>query len=213
MASGEEKYRVQVSRVLNNLHRFRGYDWEPGGTSQADGYADSIEGALGLLSHLPVESAFDWVQTEGDRLLSFQQENGIVEGWWGDGNFCRTALMLAFLHSGGTYLLPWRDDLRLSAEKEGIGLRVYLSADASWRGTLHFDPPRHCHFLGMGTDYPRINAFPEWFTVRSLGLYEISGLQDEPVVVLGQELIDGLDIVIASDQPVFLRIRSVRTES
>jgi hypothetical protein len=213
MATGEEKYRDYVLRVLQSLHRFRGYDWEPGETSQADGYADSIEGALGLLNHLPVESAFDWVESEVQLLLSFQQKSGIVEGWWGDGNFCRTALMFAFFHSRGTYCLPWRDDLRLSAEETENGLRVLMSAGAYWKGTLHFDPPRHRYPLGMTKDYPRINAFPEWFTVEALQLYEVTGLKADPLVVLGQELIDGLEVELSGNRPAFLHVQQLNAGS
>jgi hypothetical protein len=213
MASGEGIYRDQVLKVLRNVHRFRSYDWEPGGRSGADGYADSIEGALGLLAHAPVGSAFDWVESEAKRMLSFQQEDGIIEGWWGDGNFCRTAMMYAFFHTKGTYCLPWRDDLRLSGEETEKGLRVYLSASDPWHGTLHFDPPRHSYFLRMNRNYPRINAFPEWFTVEALKLYEVSGLTQDQLVVLGQDLIDGLAVDLTGNQALVVQVRPLQDDS
>ena len=140
-------------------------------------------------------------------MLSFQREDGIIEGWWGDGNFCRTALMYAFFHTKGTYCVPWRDDLRLSGEETEEGLRVHLSAEGPWRGSLYFDPPRHSYFLRMNKDYPRINAFPEWFTVDALQLYEVNGLDSVPSVVLGQQLIDGLEVKLAANQGLSLHIR------
>lgn len=207
MVSGEEQYRNHVQKVLRNLHLYRAYDWEPGKRAGADGYADSIEGALGLLSHVSVDSAHRWVETETRRMLGFQQEDGVVEGWWGDGNFCRTALMFALFQTKGTSCVPWREDLRLSAEPIVDGYRIRLSSSSSWNGRLRFDPTRHCDFLGMDKDYPRINAFPEWFTIESLQLYEIRGLTEDPQIRLGQELIDGLSVELDAVQPLHLQIR------
>ncbi|MBN2287768.1 MAG: hypothetical protein JXQ83_00450, partial [Candidatus Glassbacteria bacterium] len=149
LATGEEKYLDCVRRVLENIHRYRGYRWEPrsDGSQSQDGYADAVEGALGLLCHLPVQSAFDWVETETRRLFGFQQEDGTLEGWWGDGNFARTALMYAFYKTKGTYCIPWREDIRLAAEQTPEGLEVYLKADKAWSGRLCFDPDRHRRFL------------------------------------------------------------------
>jgi hypothetical protein len=213
MATGERKYHDHVLRVLQNIHRFKAYDWEPGKRSGADGYADSIEGALALLAHVPVKTAFEWVETETLRMLGFQQKDGIIEGWWGDGNFCRTTLMYAFFHTKGTYCLPWRDDLRIAATSGDEALRVHLSASAGWKGRLHFDSPRHSYFLRMRRDYPRINTFPEWFPVEPLQIYVVRGLREDPWLVLGQELIDGLAIELNDDQPLVLQIRPVDSSS
>jgi hypothetical protein len=207
LATGEVQYRHRVQKVLENLHQFRAYDWEPGRRSGADGYADSIEGALGLLSHVPVDSAYDWVESEVQRLLSFQQETGIIEGWWGDGNFCRTVLMFAFYHTKGTFCVPWRDELRLSATQVEDGLRICLSSRIPWQGEVCFDPPRHRHYLGMSTNYPRINAFPEWFTVEALRIYEIRGLTEEPQIVLGQELLDGIPVELGEGQQLLIELQ------
>jgi len=214
LATGEEKYRDQVEHVLANISRFKDYAWEPrsDSTQSQDGIADAVEGALGLLSHLPNQSAFEWVEHEILRMLAFQQEDGIIEGWWGDGNFCRTALMYAFYKTKGTWCDPWRKDLKIAAEIDGRALEVYLHADKAWSGRIHFDPPRHRHYLGMSTDYPRINAFPEWYTVRPLDVYEVQGLEKEPVNFLGDELIQGLAVELKGSSALGLTIRQVNMQ-
>ena len=196
MATGEKKYKNYVEHVLKNIHKYRNYKWEPrsGGKQSHDGYADSIEGALGLLCLLPVKTAFDWVETEIQRLFAFQKENGIIEGWYGDGNFARTVLMYAFYKTQGLYCKPWRDDLLLSAERTERGLEVYIQSDKPWTGKICFDPPRHHRYLGMPENYPRINAFPEWYVVEPLSVYIISKNGGEQEKVIGENLITGYDI-------------------
>ncbi|MEA1996188.1 MAG: hypothetical protein U9N45_01050, partial [Gemmatimonadota bacterium] len=211
MATGEEKYRDSALRVLENIHRLRDYNWERRTVNDtvaygADGYADAIEGALGLLSHLRVESAFDWVETETRRMLSWQREDGIIEGWHGDGNFARTALMYAFYKTKGCYAAPWREDIELAAEETENGLEVYLRAKEAWQGRLFFDPPRHRHYLRMKKDYPRINAFPEWFTVEPLGLYRVRIRGGEGDTVLGDCLIKGYPLELKAGETVRLSI-------
>jgi hypothetical protein len=212
LATGEEKYLGYVRRVLENIHRYRDYRWEPrsDNTQSQDGYADAIEGALGLLSHLPVDSAFAWVETEIRRLFEFQKEDGSLEGWWGDGNFARTSLMYAFYKTRGSYCIPWRKDLLLAAEKTGDGLEIYLKAKKAWSGNLCFDPARHSHFLGMNTDYPRINAFPEWFTVEPLEVYLVEQKGAKAIPVLGDNLIRGYPVTLKPGRAVRITVRKER---
>ncbi|MEA2064500.1 MAG: hypothetical protein U9P14_12425, partial [Gemmatimonadota bacterium] len=215
MATGEEKYRDLTLRVLENIHRYRNYNWEPRESSKngygADGYADAIEGALGLLSHLPVESAFDWVETETARFLAMQRRDGIIEGWHGDGNFARTALMYAFYKTKGAYCTPWNKDLFLAAEENSAGdLEVYLHSKKAWSGRLCFDPPRHKVFLGMSADYPRINAFPEWFTAEPLEVYLVK--RDGSASggkVMGSGLISGFELKLQAGETIRLKIRQL----
>ena len=54
-------------------------------------------------------------------MFAMQQPDGIVEGWHGDGNFARTALMYGLWKTQGARLSPWKHSLRLGAvasEKE-----------------------------------------------------------------------------------------------
>ena len=73
MVTGDERYREAVRRVLRNLPRYRGHDWENG---SQDGYADAIESALYLVAREPVPEALDWIESETKRLIAFQQEDG-----------------------------------------------------------------------------------------------------------------------------------------
>jgi len=83
---------IDFRGVLRALPRYRGHDWENG---SQDGYADAIESALYLVNREPVPEALDWIESETARLIAFQQEDGIVERWYGDGN--------ALLREDGAY--------------------------------------------------------------------------------------------------------------
>ena len=98
MVTGEEKYREAVRRVLRNLPRYRGHDWENG---SHDGYADAIESAIYLVNREAVPEALDWIETETARLIAFQQEDGTIERWYGDGNWARTLLLYAMMKTQG----------------------------------------------------------------------------------------------------------------
>src|SRR6478609_8093309 len=68
---------------------------------------------------------------------------GIVEGWYGDGNFNRTSLMYAMWKTQGVSAHPWRADLRYGAVRRGDSLFVVVEAYSAWSGALRFDTPRH----------------------------------------------------------------------
>ncbi|MGC9329289.1 MAG: hypothetical protein ACP5I1_16770, partial [Candidatus Hinthialibacter sp.] len=104
----ESRYYEAVRHVLENIHQYVEYPWEGGGS---DGYADSIEGGLNLLNRIPVNRGFQWVDDSMDILLAKQRPDGIIEGWHGDGNFARTALMYALWKTQGVHILPWRADV------------------------------------------------------------------------------------------------------
>lgn len=207
IATGDSSYLVPVRRALRNLHCYTGYRWEPRGEGEShDGIADAVEGALLLLSHLPEPGALPWVEHEIGRMFDMQRADGVIEGWWGDGNFARTALMYALYKTRGCRLDPWRSDLRIAAEETETGLRVYLNSEKPWNGRLKFDPPRHELWLGMRTDYPRINAFPEWFTAKSLRLYRVSGLPVGEMISTGNGLIEGLEIRLDGIRPLVIEV-------
>lgn len=183
---GVQRYSDAVRHVLGNVHKYVGYPWERGG---ADGYADSIEGAINLLNRLPSESAFQWVDESMKMLFAKQQSDGVIEGWHGDGNSARTALMYALWKTQGITASPWRQDLELGATRlQDQSVRVYLNSPRPWHGELRFDRKRHRDWFRMPFDYPRINQFPEWFTVESERKYEIRGLESGPRVVSGEAL-------------------------
>ncbi len=170
---GVERYREAVRHTLERIGKYLDYRWERGG---ADGYADSVEGAINLLNRIPVDSAWRWVDASMEILLARQRPDGLVEAWHGDGNSARTVWMWTLCKTRGVTAEPWTDDLEIGAVPllEG-GLAVVLRSEFPWRGRLRFDRPRHRDFLRLPLDYPRINQFPEWFVIEAERLYAVNG--------------------------------------
>ncbi len=155
-------YGEAVGFVLKNLPAVADYPWEG---DIADGIADSLEGGLNLMNRVSVPEADSWADHMANRLLAKQRDTGVIEGWHGDGNFARTALMYALWKSQGAYVLPWRSDVGVGAVRSGEDVLITVTAQWPYSGTLHFDKPRHRDYLNMPQDFPRLNQFPEWFTV------------------------------------------------
>jgi len=186
LIDNEPRYWDAAAWALSNIHKYKDYDWENG---SADGYADSIESALNLLNRIPDESASKWVDQSMEFIFSQQGSDGVLEGWHGDGNSARTALMWALQKTQGITASPWRDDLKLGAVRDEDGaVQVFLKSDWDWSGKLRFDRPRHRAPLYLPLDYPRINQFPEWFTVSPTQKCEVR-LGEEPV-----RLVEGVDL-------------------
>lgn len=205
--SGEEKYRWAVLRVLGNLGKYRGYDWEHG---SMDGYADSIEGALYLVAREPVPEALDWIESEMKVLLAGQRADGLVEGWVGDGNWLRTVLLYAFMKTQGCYARDWKAGLELGAASDGGRLYLTLHAPFDWAGNVVFDGQRHRRVLNFRKNYARLNEWPEWYTVRESSLYRIedpdSGIE---ATRLGSELRDGFALRVPAGKTVRLMVSPV----
>jgi hypothetical protein len=199
MVDGVERYRDAVVRVLSNLNQYRGYAWE--GRSH-DGYADSIESAINLYNREPVQGADEWIDSQMRIMLAMQGEDGIIGGWHGDGNFARTAIMYALWKQHGMTVQPWRSDVVLGAVAENGGVSVLIRADEDWTGRLIFDEPRHQTVMHMPLDYPRINQFPEWFTVHSGGSYRIRQGDGAWTVYSGETLREGLPIELSRQEKI-----------
>jgi len=191
MVTGEAKYRDAVRRVLTNLPRYRGHDWENG---SHDGYADAIESALYLVAREPVPEAIDWIESETKTLIAFQQPDGTIERWYGDGNWSRTLLLYAMWKTQGSYLEGWEEGVKLGAVRDGAQLFVSLDAPARWKGRLHLDYARHKRTLNFDRDYVRLNEWPEWFTVDENRLYRVTDATGRETIRLGSELKDGIDV-------------------
>ena len=191
MVTGEERYREAVRRVLRNLPRYRGHDWESG---SHDGYADAIESALYLVNREPVPEALDWIETETARLIAFQQEDGTIERWYGDGNWARTLLLYAMMKTQGCFLDGWQEGVRLGAVRDGERLLVSLEAPAGWKGRLRFDHARHRRDLNFARNYVRLNEWPEWYTVDENTLYRLTDAAGKEIVRLGSDLEDGIEV-------------------
>lgn len=185
LVDGTPEYREAALKPLAVLAaKYRGFPWEPSGNApnnpkgSMDGYADSIESALNLTNRLRADdvrftATFDWIDSEMRELWSYQRPNGIIEGWHGDGNFARTTLMYCLWKTQGLSVHPWRADVRIGAVRRGDSLYVSITSDQPWKGTVVFDHPRHRETLRLPIDWPRINQFPEWFTVQAGKEYRI----------------------------------------
>lgn len=200
----EPRYRDAAVNALSNIDKYRDYDWENG---SADGYADSIESALNLLNRMPDESAFNWVDHSIEFLFNKQRYDGILEGWHGDGNSARTALLWALEKTQGVTASPWRDELRLGAVRGPDGsLQVFLASDWPWSGKLRFDRPRHRSPNYLPLNYPRINQFPEWFTAGAMQKYEVRAGEEPARVVEGVDLYE-FPLTLKANEPLRITVK------
>jgi len=215
---GISRYRDAVRKTLGNLDKYLDYDWE---RASADGMADALESAVTLLRWEPSDVGFAWCSHTYNKMLAIQKPSGIIEGWHGDGNSIRSALMWAFYLSQGTHIEPWREDVAVGAAPTSGGLVVCVMADKDWKGRLCFDRPRHKDYLKMTLDYPRINGFAEWFTANASSQYsvrresyggeerlgkETSDIRSPLWVVSGDDLIRGIEIQVPAGKPAYLTI-------
>jgi len=195
LLDGTAAYRDIVRKALGNLKAH--YSGQGGmcQSSTADGYADSIEGAITLYNRERVGAAVDWIDAEIRTMWAKQKADGVIEGWHGDGNSARTSLMYALWKTQGATIRPWRADVRFGAVADDAGrVRLTFVADGPWDGVVVFDRPRHRERMKLPLDYPRINQFPEWFTVREGDRCTVRAGGDAPVVHSGRALRDGLPL-------------------
>ncbi len=213
LLDGTEAYRDAVRAALGNLKR---YYTGKGGMNQsdmADGYADSIEGALTLLNREPIVSAGEWIDAEIKTMWGKQNPDGVIEGWHGDGNFARTSLMYALWKTQGITVEPWRADVRFGAAREGEDLCVSLVADEPWEGRLIFDKERHALNMRLPLDYPRINQFPEWFVVQAGARYEMrDAVSGETRTHAGKELLNGVAVSLRAGEEMRLIVELSETK-
>jgi len=203
-----ERFRKPVIKALDVLNsRYRNYAWE--GTSQ-DGYADAIEGALNLYVREPVPSAREWIDSETKVLWGKQQPSGIIEGWHGDGNFARTTIMYCLWKSGGAHLSPWSESLQPGGVYKDSVLYLTLNSSKDWKGNLIFDIDRHRENMHLPLDWPRINQFPEYFTIKKGKSYRImTGNTNKEQIINGIDLINGYAIKIHAGRPFKLMIQEL----
>jgi hypothetical protein len=214
-----ESYRRAVLKALGSLNdNYRNYRWE--GNYGADGFADSIESAINLYNREPVPSAAEWIDSETRIMWSKQQPDGVIEGWHGDGNFARTTIMYCLWKTKGLTVRPWRKDIVFGAVQEADSLKISMLADKPWKGKILFDTPRHKTNMNMPLDWPRINQFPEWFTVESEKRYAVRDVASNTIkTCTGSQLLEGIDTnlrpaiqsrLIASEAPI---IEAVKNDS
>jgi hypothetical protein len=105
---------------------------------------------------------------------------------------------------------PWRQDVVFGAVQQGDGLQLSLRAGSDWTGVLRFDAPRHRTHMGLPVDWPRMNQFPEWFTVNGGARYEVRDLSASTVAIhTGADLQRGLPLRLAADRETRVLVRAV----
>jgi hypothetical protein len=176
MIDKNQPYKDAVLKVFSNLHKYKNYDWEHG---SADGYADAIESALNLYNRIPDPAVAEWIDSEIKVMWAMQQASGIIEGWHGDGNFARTTIMYNLWKSKGVYAQPWRSDLTVGAEQIGDTLLLTIKSDKPWKGKLFFDHDRFKDNMKLPMDWPRINQFPQWYSVDNTHEYNVTNSTDK----------------------------------
>jgi hypothetical protein len=214
LLTGDERYHDAVEQAMHAICSY--LDW--GG---ADAYADAIESGLVLLNRIDVPETWEWEDKMVAAMSAIQQPDGVIEGWHGDGNVARSWLMLALAKTAGCRLQPWRPDLRLGAVITGrasdpnavvgrdanpdTAVLVSLRTDQPWTGKLYFDHPRHRDHFGVSPNYPRLNEWPEWYTVEDGSRYSLRVLGSRnvppapPVVLDGGVLRRGLPLDLRAD--------------
>ncbi len=205
LVDGTESYRLAAQKTLASLNgKYNNFLWEgSSGTGSSDGYADAIEGALNIFNREPVPSAARWIDSETQVMWSKQQESGIVEGWHGDGNFARTTIMYCLWKTQGITIDPWREDVKFSAIALNDSLFLSISAESEWEGKVIFDAQRHKTAMNMPYDWPRINQFPEWFTVEKDQIYQLENEQG-PRRYNGEKMAKGIKISLGTGTQLFV---------
>jgi len=204
----EERYRdavIKANVILNE--KYRNYAWE--GTS-SDGYADAIEGALNLYTREPLDETRQWIDSEIKVMWKKQQQSGIIEGWHGDGNFARTTIMYCLLKTQGTYMVPWNEGLNIGAVQSDRIIYLTLSSADDWEGKLMFDRKRHKEFMHLPIDWPRINQFPEYYTIEKSKNYQIQIENSrKPIVIKGEDLQGGFPLKMKKGEKIRIKIELV----
>ncbi|HSB12818.1 MAG TPA: hypothetical protein VLE22_00075 [Bryobacteraceae bacterium] len=195
--TGEQKYREAVLRVLKNLAKYRDYDWTKR-VNTVDDLADSIEGAIYLVAHEPVPEALAWIDHSIPKMYPYQQPDGVIERWYGDGNWNRTLLLYAMMKTQGARLKDWAPGVELGAVRSGEDLYISVHSAGTWSGSVCLDYARYRRVLNLKKDYARLNQWPEWYTVDENTLYRVldpdTGNEE---IRLGSELKDGFDLRVA----------------
>jgi hypothetical protein len=216
LIDGTETYRQALLQAFENLEHYEHYNWESG---SADGDADAIESALNLYNREQQQDVARWIDSEIKFMWEKQDDSprdeegrwhdsGVIEGWHGDGNFARTTIMYCLWKTQGVTGQPWRNDLQVGSVYDDGELYIYLSAEKDWNGKIYFDLSRHQTILNLPIDWPRINQFPEWFTLQEARLYQVTDIKNnESHQIPGHELKNGYAVELKPGQEVFFSVK------
>ncbi|MBD3376823.1 hypothetical protein GF406_17430 [candidate division KSB1 bacterium] len=211
LISGEQRFLQATQQALQAVTENPAYLDDPLGSGRnygSNAYSDAIESAIVFLNRLPNERTSAVLDACVKRFLGRQREDGIIENWYGDGNYVRTALMFALMKSQGAWLEPWRADLSLGAVRQDETLLLTLECESPWEGVIRFDIPRHRLFFNLPVNYPRLNEFPEWFVVDQDALYRVD-IQGQHKHRTGGELRRGLAVQAEQGSATIVTVHSL----
>lgn len=209
MATGEARYRDAVAQALDAVARKPTYLFDehpPVKTWRANAYSDAIESALVLLNRIPHAELAKQIDIATRKMLDVISPSGIVEDWYGDGNTIRTALMFVMWKAQGARLEPWDRRVHLGAVRAGTEVALAMAAETAWSGRVCFDHPRYRDHLHLPVNYPRLNEWPEWFTVEHDRLYRVKIGPAAPETHIGAELIRGLPVTLRAGETLTVEV-------
>jgi len=207
---GGEKYRdavAQALRVLADKPQYLYNEKPPVDHWRSNAYSDAVESVLVILNRLPDPRVAGQVDAATAKMRRQIQSDGLVEGWYGDGNTIRTLLMYALWKSVGAFVEPWARGLRLGAVQTDGSVQLVLSADSAWSGVIRFDAPRHRQHFGLRMNYPRLNEWPEWFVVEADRRYSVTVGAEPAMARIGAELQQGLPVQLAAGASIRITVR------
>ena len=216
MVDEKVEYLNAVLKPFKSLNsHYRNYEWEPkkelGPLGSQDGYSDAIESGINLYNRRQDSSLKKWIDSEIQVLFKMQNNSGIIEGWHGDGNFARTALMYGLWKTQGAHLEPWLPTVIIGATSNLDETYFVIKSKYEWKGKLLFDEKRHQNILNLPVDYPRINQFQEWFIIDEAATYIIRSnkakLNGE---FKGSDLKKGIPLHLSSNEQFVIIIKKPR---
>lgn len=191
-----------INLSLSNLDNISIYSF----AYNLDGVADSIESAIYLQKVSNEDTNFFFITNNLFYLLNGQKKNGMYMKNYKDGNVARTLLLAYFYYTKGTYVVPWNSNISLGSTQINDTLYLYLESNNLWSGTIHFDTPRSKEWTGENY-YPRINSWPEWFTINKDEKYNVS-INNISKIIDGNSIIkNGINITLMSNQTDYIIIK------
>jgi hypothetical protein len=173
-----------------------------------DDQADFIESLIYLQYEYNYPHIDYWISENTLKMMSNQNNEGLFMNDYKDGNVARTMILFLLYKTQGIHVNDWKKDLKLGSYKNDDELYVYIESESDWEGVLKFDTERSMKIFNS-TYYPRINSFPEWWTVKENNTYEYY-LNNELIKIKGQKIIDeGIKIKINADSHINIKILEV----
>ena len=100
--------------------------------------------------------------------------------------------------------------MRLTVFQSGKGdcLLLALASSRQWEGRVIFDTPRHREHLRLPVNYPRLNEWPEWWSVEPAREYAVTYSDGAQREYGGGQLASGLPVSLAPGESTQLTVCS-----